>query len=222
MHRSPETSSLSASTCEAHPDFGVDMMPSSTHETTDDSCIESESDSTDDMDESDCCVQDIRWMCHSRAHKSPYPSMISVQEDCIDFQSTCEHHLLPFHGRVYIGYSPKSGKQVIGSNQLREIVRTCSHRLQLQERITRQIADVLEQLVDPTTLVVVSQANHMCMVARGAQSHSSTTISTIMRGSSPSALLQRAAPHLEEYAAQKRARTLSRSDIYWTTNGLGH
>ena len=96
----------------------------------------------------------------------------------IDFFSLCEHHLLPFFGRVHIGYIP-AGKKVVGVSKLVRLVDCFTRRLQLQERITRQIADSLDRYLKPSGVIVVAEASHMCMRMRGVRNSSQITTSEI-------------------------------------------
>ena len=86
----------------------------------------------------------------------------------IEFASLCEHHLLPFHGKVHVGYIPS--KAVVGVSKLVRLVDCFSKRLQLQERMTKQIADALNENLHPLGVVVVVQARHLCMQVRGVKS----------------------------------------------------
>jgi GTP cyclohydrolase I len=86
----------------------------------------------------------------------------------IEFASLCEHHLLPFHGKVHVGYIPS--RAVVGVSKLVRLVHCFSKRLQLQERMTKQIADALNENLHPHGVVVVVQANHLCMQVRGVKS----------------------------------------------------
>jgi len=86
----------------------------------------------------------------------------------IEFASLCEHHLLPFHGKVHVGYIPS--KAVVGVSKLVRLVDCFSKRLQLQERMTKQIADALNENLHPVGVVVVVQARHLCMQVRGVKS----------------------------------------------------
>lgn len=97
----------------------------------------------------------------------------------IEFFSLCEHHLLPFHGRVHIGYIP-NGK-VVGVSKLSRLVEVYSKRLQLQERLTKQIADALNSQLTPHGVIVVIEAEHLCMKMRGAKS-GSTIVTSEIRG----------------------------------------
>jgi len=86
----------------------------------------------------------------------------------IEFASLCEHHLLPFHGKVHVGYIPS--KAVVGVSKLVRLVDCFSKRLQLQERMTKEIADALNENLHPVGVVVVVQARHLCMQVRGVKS----------------------------------------------------
>jgi GTP cyclohydrolase IA len=98
----------------------------------------------------------------------------------IDFYSLCEHHMLPFFGKCHVAYIP-DGK-VIGLSKLPRIVEAFSRRLQVQERMTSQIAEIIVEKVKPLGVGVVVEARHLCMEMRGAQSKNSPTITSSMRG----------------------------------------
>lgn len=98
----------------------------------------------------------------------------------IEFYSTCEHHLLPFFGSINIGYIPDG--QVIGVSKLARIVELYSRRLQLQERLCSQIADLLEKALKPKGVIVVAEAQHFCMTARGVEKQKSKMITSALRG----------------------------------------
>lgn len=100
----------------------------------------------------------------------------------IPFNSTCEHHLLPIYGRGHISYIPRNGK-VIGLSKLARILEDISQRPQMQERITNEVADVLMDNLDPEGVLVVLEAEHMCMSIRGVKKPGSQTITKAMRGS---------------------------------------
>ena len=98
----------------------------------------------------------------------------------IDFFSLCEHHLLPFFGKAHVGYIPKG--KVIGLSKLPRLVEVFSRRLQLQERMTQQIAQAIEEAVQPQCVAVVTEAKHLCMMMRGVMKTNTNTISSAMRG----------------------------------------
>jgi GTP cyclohydrolase IA len=99
----------------------------------------------------------------------------------IPIYSLCEHHLLPFSGRASIAYIPKKGR-IIGLNTLGYLVDFLAKRLQLQERLTKQIADYLVQALDPMGVMVVIKAEHLCMAMRGVKKPGSLTITSAVRG----------------------------------------
>ena len=103
-----------------------------------------------------------------------------VIEKDITFYSTCEHHLLPFYGKAHIAYIP-DGK-VVGLSKLARTVEVFARRLQLQEQLTGQIADALMDYLKPKGVMVMVEAEHMCMTMRGVQKPGSKTVTTIVRG----------------------------------------
>lgn len=98
----------------------------------------------------------------------------------IAFRSTCEHHLLPFTGVAHLAYVP--GARIVGLGKLARVVETLSSRPQLQERLGEQIADTLEQGLDPRGVLVVLDAQHGCVTARGTRQAASTTVTVASRG----------------------------------------
>jgi GTP cyclohydrolase I len=100
----------------------------------------------------------------------------------ISFWSTCEHHLLPFHGVAAVAYIPGSSGRVVGLSKLARLVEMHARRLQLQERMTRGIATDLERCLSPVGVGVVIRAQHLCMAARGAKQHDSEMVTSVMLG----------------------------------------
>ncbi|VHC42626.1 GTP cyclohydrolase I [Streptococcus pyogenes] len=99
----------------------------------------------------------------------------------ISFYSMCEHHLVPFYGKAHIAYLPSDGR-VTGLSKLARAVEVASKRPQLQERLTAQIADALVEALHPTGVLVLVEAEHMCMTMRGIKKPGSKTITTTARG----------------------------------------
>lgn len=98
----------------------------------------------------------------------------------IEFHSLCEHHLLPFYGRVHVGYLP--GQRIIGLSKIPRIVDLFARRFQVQERLTQQVADALVEVLEPKAAVVIAEARHMCMAMRGVQKQHSCTTTRATRG----------------------------------------
>ena len=99
----------------------------------------------------------------------------------IPFYSMCEHHLLPFHGKAHVVYVPRNGK-ILGLSKVARIVDTLSRKPQLQERLTSEIADTIQQAVDAMSVCVVIEAEHLCMTMRGIRKPGSKTVTSAMRG----------------------------------------
>lgn len=103
--------------------------------------------------------------------------------DNIEFTSTCEHHIAPFRGTVHIGYIPDpESKVVTGLSKLSRVVEVFARRLQVQERMTQQVANAIDQHINPLGVIVVAQAIHYCMIQRGVEQRSSVALTTARRG----------------------------------------
>jgi GTP cyclohydrolase I len=107
-----------------------------------------------------------------------YDEMVIVRD--VEFYSLCEHHMLPFMGRVHVAYLP-DGK-VLGLSKIPRIVDLFARRLQVQERMTRQIADLIRDLLHPQGVAVVVEALHLCMMMRGVQKHDARMTTSAMHG----------------------------------------
>jgi GTP cyclohydrolase I len=105
--------------------------------------------------------------------------MVIVRD--IEFYSLCEHHMLPFFGHAHVGYLPKG--KVVGLSKIARVLDVYARRLQVQERLTNQVADALMQTLEPHGVAVVIEASHTCMLMRGVQKQNSSTVSSAMRGS---------------------------------------
>jgi GTP cyclohydrolase I len=107
-----------------------------------------------------------------------YDEMVLVRD--IHFYSLCEHHLLPFYGRAHVAYLPQG--KVLGLSKIPRIVEMFARRLQVQERLTVQIADFIVQAIDPGGVAVVAEGVHMCSVMRGVRKESASMVTSAMRG----------------------------------------
>lgn len=108
-----------------------------------------------------------------------YEELVLVKD--IPFYSVCEHHLVPFYGKAHVGYIPKGGR-LTGLSKLARVVDTVAKRPQLQERITATVADAIVEKLDPYGVIVVIEAEHMCMTMRGVKKAGSKTVTSAVRG----------------------------------------
>jgi GTP cyclohydrolase IA len=107
-----------------------------------------------------------------------YNEMVIVKD--IDFYSLCEHHLLPFFGKCHVAYIPR--RQVIGLSKIPRLVDVFARRLQIQERMTAQIADTIRDKIDPLGVAVVCEGTHLCMAMRGVEKQNSFAVTSAMLG----------------------------------------
>jgi GTP cyclohydrolase I len=122
--------------------------------------------------------QTVEQVLHDALFDVDYDEMVIVKD--IEFYSLCEHHLLPFYGRAHIAYIP-NGK-VVGLSKIPRIVDVFARRLQVQERLTQQIAEAIEDAIHPQGVGVVLEAQHLCMMMRGVQKQESATVTSAMLG----------------------------------------
>lgn len=121
---------------------------------------------------------DVDEIVNDALYTVDYNEMVIVKD--IDFYSLCEHHLLPFFGKCHIAYLPQH--KVLGLSKIPRLVDIFSRRLQLQERLTSQIADTISEKVDPLGVAVVMEATHLCMAMRGVEKQNSFALTSAMLG----------------------------------------
>jgi GTP cyclohydrolase I len=118
---------------------------------------------------------------HLRAiQEEKHDEMVIIKN--IPLYSMCEHHLLPFAGVAHVAYIPKAGR-IVGLSKIARVVDIFSRRLQVQERLTKQVADILDEHLQPLGVMVVIEAEHMCMSMRGAKKPKCVTVTSAVRGS---------------------------------------
>ncbi len=122
--------------------------------------------------------QDPRRILNEALFEESYDEMLIVKD--IDFYSLCEHHLLPFFGRAHVAYVPDG--RIVGLSKIARVVEVFSRRLQVQERLTNEVARAIDGALRPKGVAVVMEAQHLCMMMRGVQKQNSYAISSAMLG----------------------------------------
>ena len=122
--------------------------------------------------------QNVEEVVNDAIFNEEYDEMVIVKD--IECYSLCEHHLLPFFGKCHVGYIPR--KKIIGLSKIPRIVDMFARRLQVQERLTKQIAEALQEVLTPAGVAVVIEAQHLCMMVRGVQKQHSQTMTNVMLG----------------------------------------
>jgi GTP cyclohydrolase I len=121
---------------------------------------------------------DLHRLVNGALFKVNYDEMVIVKD--IEFFSLCEHHLLPFFGKIHVAYLPKD--KVIGLSKIPRVVDMYARRLQVQERLTQQIAEAIQEVLEPKGVGVICEARHFCMMMRGVEKQHSGTVTSSMLG----------------------------------------
>lgn len=121
---------------------------------------------------------DVPTLVNQAIYEVKYDEMVIVRD--IEFFSMCEHHMLPFFGKMHVAYLAKN--KVIGLSKIPRLVNVFARRLQIQERLTQQIAECLQNLLDPQGVGVICEAQHFCMMMRGVEKQDSSTVTSTMLG----------------------------------------
>jgi len=123
-------------------------------------------------------AMDVKTVLHDALFEVDYDEMVIVKD--VEFFSMCEHHLLPFFGKAHIAYVPQG--RVIGLSKVPRVVDVFARRLQVQERLTTEIADAIAEAIEPQGVAVILEARHLCMMMRGVEKQHSATVTSAMRG----------------------------------------
>jgi len=122
--------------------------------------------------------EDVSKLLNGAVYNEHYDEMVIVKD--IDFFSLCEHHMLPFYGKCHVAYIP-NGK-ILGLSKIPRVVEMYSRRLQVQERMTREIGDLIFKVLEPKGVAVVAEARHLCMMMRGVEKQNSVATTSCMLG----------------------------------------
>lgn len=122
--------------------------------------------------------QDVRQVLNGAIFDEAYDEMVIIRD--IDIYSLCEHHLLPFFGKCHVAYIPKG--RIVGLSKIPRLVEVFARRLQVQERLTQQIAACLKEALDPLGVAVIIEAMHLCMMMRGVEKQNATCVTSTMLG----------------------------------------
>jgi GTP cyclohydrolase I len=123
-------------------------------------------------------TMDVKTVLHDALFEVEYDEMVIVKD--VEFYSMCEHHLLPFYGKAHVAYVPNG--RVIGLSKVPRVVDVFARRLQVQERLTTEIADAITEAIEPQGVAVILEAQHLCMMMRGVEKQHSATVTSAMRG----------------------------------------
>ena len=123
-------------------------------------------------------AMDVKAVLHDALFEVDYDEMVIVKD--VEFFSMCEHHLLPFFGKAHVAYVPNG--RVIGLSKVPRVVDVFARRLQVQERLTTEIADAIQEAIDPQGVAVILEAQHLCMMMRGVEKQHSATVTSAMLG----------------------------------------
>src|ERR1700690_1930756 len=121
---------------------------------------------------------DVRQVVNNALFAVKYDEMVIVKD--IEFFSLCEHHLLPFFGKIHVAYLPRN--KVVGLSKIPRIVDVFARRLQIQERLTQQVAQTIQEIIDPLGVGVICEARHFCMMMRGVEKQHSGAMTSAMLG----------------------------------------
>jgi GTP cyclohydrolase I len=121
---------------------------------------------------------DVHKILNGALYDVKYDEMVVVRD--IEFFSLCEHHMLPFYGKMHVAYLPN--KQVIGLSKIPRIVEMFARRLQIQERLTQEVAQTIQQTINPVGVGVICEAKHLCMMMRGVEKQHSGAMTSAMLG----------------------------------------